>query len=119
MAGIKLKKVSGASLIEVLTATVILVIILTISTFLFLRVTTSTYTLQKIKAELVLNSALIELKKNQKFFNEEWETESFSIEKNISKYRDAEDLLMIELKAFDKEGKLLVEKKEVFLTHAN
>ncbi len=119
MAGIKIHKLEGSSLLEVIIATVVMMIVMGIGTMIYSNVVNSSYTFQKKKADLLLNEKAIDTKINHKLFNEETEVDNFTIKREVSKYQNTDDIYIINLKAFNNEEKLISERKELLLVNEN
>jgi hypothetical protein len=115
MAGIILRKLKGATLMEVLVAIAIIMSVFTISTIVFLNVTGSSYTGDKLKASLLLNEISMETNKSKTFLDEEISKDDIVIKKTFDKYNNHPNLMILTITAFNSSQKLLSERKEIIL----
>jgi len=115
MAELKIKRLESAALLEVLVAITVIVLVFTAATIIFLNVTSSSYTGEKLRAGKALDWMLVETKRKKSFFDEDLKVGELRVEKIVMKYQDANNLLLVELKAFNSNEKLLGERKEVVL----
>lgn len=119
MAALKIKRLESAALLEVLVAITVIVLVFTAATIIFLNVTSSSYTGEKLRAGKALDWVLAETKRKKSFFDEDVKVGELRVEKIVVKYRNVDDLLLVELKAFNSNEKLLGERREILLYENN
>lgn len=117
MAGVNriLDKVSAYSLVEVLTASVIIMVVLGISTSVFFSVIASSKSVQTIKAELILSELSCKVQKEQKLFDEEYDVGDFHIIKHVKPYQNLKDVFFLDMEIYNTENKLIGKRKELIL----
>ena len=115
MAVLKLK---AATLIESLMAMIIIMLCLGIATMIYVNIMNADNNSLKLKAQLVLAEQAYQAKSSNTFLDDNTETETLLIEKKIEKYKQQDNLILLYLKAFDKNTKkLLAERKELIVVH--
>lgn len=111
-------KVQGATLIEVLTALVILAIVFSLSLMIFINVTSTVSTKRKIRANQYMQQIADETLVNQSYIDDQYQFENFRIEKTIKNYKKQSGLALLHLKAVTPENKTIVSWKQLVLTDA-
>ena len=109
------KKLQASSMLEVITAMVIIMIIFAVATTMFVKVTSSGFTLEKINAQLLLNNKAIDSKLKQNFKEEETKEGEITIKQSIKPYGSNSSLILLHLEAFDNSNKKVADKKELVL----
>lgn len=107
------KKLKATTLIEVLVAMIIILLSFGTGMMIYNNILNSDNGYEKMKSRLILNEIAIETKKEKTFFDEIKEEETFTIHKSIEQYKDKKNLSLLHLKAFNKQGRLIAEKKEL------
>jgi Tfp pilus assembly protein PilV len=115
MAGIKIKTIKAASLLEVLVAIFILVTVFVIGTLVFIQVSSSSYNGQRLKAALLADKEMKETRESKSFFDEEINQGNLIVKKSVTQYQKKNNLLTIWIQIFDKGQKKLYERKEIVL----
>ena len=115
MPGVKIRKLNGATLMEVLVAITIIMTVISISVVVFVNVTGSSFTGEKVKSILFLNEVSLETQKNKSFFDEELTKGNILIVKKVEKYNGNKDLYLMHLSAYNGSKKLLHERKEILV----
>jgi hypothetical protein len=114
MAGINIR-IKASSLLESLIAMTLITIVFLLTTQLFVNVVGSGFSLAKFNAELVLDDVAIELSGSKSHFDAAFERSNLKIIKKVVKYKDSENLLYVNLQAFDMENTKLAERRELIL----
>jgi hypothetical protein len=109
------KRIKASSLLESLIAMTLITIVFLLTTQLFVNVVGSGFSLAKFNAELVLDDVAIELSGSKSHFDAEFERSNVKVIKKVVKYKDSENLLYVNLQAFDKENTKLAERRELIL----
>jgi hypothetical protein len=115
MPGIKIQTLKGGTLLEVLVSITIIMTVISISTMVFLNVTGSSYTGEKLNSSLILNEVSIETQNQKTFFDEEISIDNIIIKKKVDEYDGQNNLIMLQLSAYNQNEKLLSERKEILL----
>ena len=110
------KKLKASTLVEALTAMVIVMLALGVFTTIYVNVIKSGEYHRKTQAALLLDKIAVETKQNKIFLDEKIKTGGFVLEKKVTPYNGASNLSLLSLKAFDGKEKLLAERNELILT---
>lgn len=110
------KKLKGSTLVEALTAMVIVMLALGVFTTIYVNVMKSGDRQRKVQAGLLLDKIAMETKRDQLFLDAEFKTEEFVIQKRVSPYSGGANLFSLTLEAFDKNKKLLSVRNELIFT---
>lgn len=108
-----LGKVKGFSIVESITALVIILISFGIGMSIYLNVISSERIIAGSTAHLQLANMMEEIKKNKSYSNETLELENMIIEKKIHPYPKGQSNYRVHLSAFDYQKKLLAEINEI------
>jgi hypothetical protein len=120
MAGVDVhKKIPAASLFETIVALMIIMIVFGIAMTIYVNVMRNSSSLSELKASQKLEEIARDTKEKKSYFDEKFEDEGTIIEKKVSKYQGKEELLLIDIQAFDKENKRLAERKEIIQDNTN
>lgn len=114
MAGIKLK---ASTLIETMVAMVILCLVMGTAMVVFINATSSSISFDKVKAGFLVNNAMEQTHNTQSFVDEELEIDQIKLIKTVTAYGSNNDLVLIEIKAFNPEEKLLAVSKSILKQH--
>ena len=107
----------AATLVEVLVSMVIILIAFGGSASLYVSVMNSDNHVQKANAHALLSSIAYSIKKDKYFLDERVERDNLIVEKRIFPYTaDSTNLSVLSLKAFNKSGKLILERNELIAT---
>ncbi|MGZ6539487.1 MAG: hypothetical protein ACXVEB_14005 [Bacteroidia bacterium] len=109
-------KLKAATLIESLVAMVILVVCLGIGTMIYSNVINSDQQLLKLKANLLLEKEVIEIKKEKRFIDGEKQIGEWIMESRFEKYSGTENLSVLSLSIKDESGKLISMHNELIRT---
>ena len=109
------KTLPASTLFETLISMIIIMMCFGISLTIYLNVSASNNSMQKLKAQLLLNSLALEAKEKNNFVEEYIETESLIIEKTIRPYPQTEKLGVLTYIAKDKNEKLLAKHSELVI----
>jgi hypothetical protein len=113
---VKMKaKLKAATILESMVAMTIIVVCLGIGTMIFVNILNNDRDRLSLKATLLLNNESLKTKKEKFFIDGEEKEEGFTIKKTFVKYSETENLLQMSLKAFDENGKLIIERKELII----
>ena len=108
-------KLKGSTLVESLVAMVILVITTGITAMIYVNILESQRGPLKLQANNLLENIAGESKASNNFIDEEIKSGDIRIIKTAKKYSDKKSLLLLELIAFDLNGKLITKRKELIL----
>ena len=111
----KQHKLSAATMLEVVTEMVIIMIIFAVSMVMFVRITGAGITLEKTNASLLLNKSAFETKQEQSFSDDESKIGELIIKKTIEPYGANPALILLKLEAKTNDGKLIATRKELIL----
>jgi hypothetical protein len=115
MVGVGIFKLKASALLEVLVAITILMTVVVMGTIIFVNVTKSSFTGEKIKAEILLTKEIYDTQKNKTFFDDEIKVGVITIKKEVEFYKGDKKLPVIYLKAVNGEERILAEKKQILL----
>ena len=101
------KKWKGATLMEVLTALVILAIVFSISLSIFINVSNSTTSIRKVKANQQIQKLAEETLKQKAFVDNTYQFNTFRIIKKVKNYKKKNGLVLLYLEAITNDGKKL------------
>lgn len=107
------KKIQASTLIEVITAMIIIMIIFGIAMMIFTNINTTSNTKLKLFAGMHIDKVYEETIKENSFFDEDYQVESIKIEKKIMPYKNNDNIIILQFIAFDNKGKELLNKKEL------
>ncbi|PRY48078.1 hypothetical protein B0I27_11612 [Arcticibacter pallidicorallinus] len=99
MAKIATAKVSGSTLIEVVIATVIILVVFTLAIGIFTKVTQSGYSVSRTLAHQQMESIIDQSIRNQDYEDEVLEADSINYEKIVVLYSGYDDLLLLQVEA--------------------
>jgi competence protein ComGF len=105
----------ASTLLEVITAMVMIMVIFTVATSMFIRVTGAGSTIEKINAQLILNHKAIEVKLSQNFKDDESKEGELNVKQHIKPHGSSTSLLLLHLEAFNNDNKKLADLKELVL----
>ena len=103
----------ATSLIETVVALVMIMSVFSIGMMVYFNVIKSSYSLQQLKASLMLNELSKVTKEKKSFFDEQDSTETLVIYKRISKYENMENLVLLELEVLSKDSTKLASRREL------
>lgn len=115
MKTVNLTRLPASSMLEVITAMVMIMVIFAVASTMFVKITGSGFTLEKINANLILNHIAIDTKLKQDFKEDETKEGEITIKKHIKPYGSNPSLLLLHLEAFDNVSKKMADKKELIL----
>ena len=110
-----LKKVKSSSLLETIIAMVIIMVVFGISIMIYVNITSSTFSTQKIKTDLLLKQLAITTLEKKSYFDETIEYEIITIDKQVQKYNDTDDVLLMTLTAYNKQQDTIAQRKQLLL----
>jgi hypothetical protein len=106
-------KIKGSTLIETLIAIIVTVIITGMAMTFFVQVYKSDNRHLQLVTFLKLKELMIETQKEQRYFDEKYSFDSFTINKTVTSYQNIPDVLEISLVAFNASGKKIEEIKQI------
>jgi len=109
------KKIRASTLLETIVALMLVMMCFSIGMMIYVNVINSDNNRQKLHVHLLLKGIAFKTKTDNSYLDESIESEMLSIKKKVIKYKDTENLNMLTLKAYDKQGKLLEEYKELLI----
>ena len=115
MVKLKNKKLESSTLIEVIVGLVIITITFGIVFRLFVNVNRSENIRLKCNASLLMDKIINSGKADLNYIDEDFDYGYMTIEKTVIPYNKSENLKIMHLKAFDRQKKLILEKKEIIL----
>lgn len=108
-------KAKSSSLLETIVAMVIIMVVFSISIMIYVNITSSTFSLQKIKTDLLLQRLSVTTLEKKTYFDETIEYEIITIDKQIQKYNDIDDILLMTLTAYNKQQDTIAQRKQLLL----
>jgi len=108
---VKLKKVPGSSLVEVVVAMVIFVLILSLSLTIIVRLSISGNTVKKLRCDMLVADYAFRTKLEKRFLDEHIQIEAIMLSKRVSNFQ--KELLLLEISAITPEGDTLTNYKEL------
>lgn len=106
-------KCKASTLLESLVAMVLIMICFGIAMMIYVNVMSSDNNRQKLSAQLLLNQVALEGKQEKKYLDEKIEAGNMTIQKTVAPYKEADNLSLLTLTAFDKNGKMIAQHKEL------
>jgi len=116
MAGSKLmnaNKLKASSIIEVVISMVVIVVVFTIAMAIFGNVQRLSLTSKKVKALAVLKGAFLKSEQHISVGKETNTIDEFKVEQEITPYGQSNNLYQISLIAYDSNGEMVAESKNV------
>jgi|SRR6185312_6322219 len=110
-----LKRIPSSSILEAIIAMVIIMLVFGISAMIYVNITSSGFSLQKVKADLLLKQLAIETEERKSYFDETISYEVLIIEKQVQKYEDVDDVLLLSLVAINQQQDTLAKCKQLLL----
>jgi hypothetical protein len=107
-------RIRSSSILEVTVALVIISITFGIFMMIYVNLLSGNYYLQKLKYEGKLTIQYQELVQSKNFIDEVKEDETVRIFQTILPYRNATNIKLVELKAINRNGKVLAEHKTLY-----
>ena len=98
---------------------VIIMLVFGISVMIYVNITSGSFSLSTIKADLLLQQLAMQTEEKKSYFDETIEYEVLTVEKQVQKYEDMEDVLLLTLVALDKKQDTLAHKKQLLLVKEN
>ena len=103
----------SSTLIEVIIAMLIVLICLFIAFNVYIKTNASANFLQRIQAHLLTEDIFTNTKSKKEYIDKQFEFNNITIHRMIKPYPKSINLVMIELIAMTKKGRILFTKKEV------
>lgn len=116
MAGSKLietTRLKASSILEVVIAMVVIVVVFTIAMAIFGNVQRLSLTGKKVKAQAVLKQVLLKSEQNVAVGKETTTIDEFKVEQEITLYGQGNNLYQISQTAYDSNGEIVAESKNV------
>jgi len=110
-------KIKEYTLIETIVSMVIIMLVFSISMMIYINVVRTDRVIERTQVFLKMNEILTLSKSKQDFLDFTYSFENYEIKKSIQKYMDLPALKVISVKAYNKQGKLIAEKSELFLEY--
>lgn len=117
--GLYRTRLAASSLIEVITASVLIAIVFGSALLVFLNIAASSGNLQTLKHKQKLQHMATQTILDSSFLSEETlDEEGYIIHKTISTHDSAKDLIVLHLKAVNQQGQLIAEyRRLIYLNH--
>jgi len=118
MAGSKLTlktTVKASTIMEVLIAMILIIAVFGIAMMIFTNVLNSSLSVKKIRAQAILQEALITAEKADNNVSQSISVDDFRIEQEIKPYNDNAALIDVRLTAFDQNQQKIAELEKVIL----
>lgn len=106
-------KLSGSTMIEVLTSMVIIMMVFGVALMIFLNTGERNNNNLKLRAFLLLEETRMKTIQEKTFIDEETDVNNMHISKKVIPYNNTEALFMLQFRVLTKSGKLLIEQKEI------
>ena|ERR1700741_1750793 len=114
---VKLKRKHKAfSLVESLVGMIIILITFSVGLMIFNEVMLSSNNRQRIHADMLIQKTLTETFDKNEFLDQSVATETYTIEKKVSLYKNEKNLSVIEIKIFNADKKLIASQKTLVAT---
>lgn len=106
----------ATTLIEALVAMVVVMLSFGIAVTIFANVTESSPLNEKIRVEVLLQELLAKTKIEKNFLDGEMQSNGIKVQKKVAPYAAARGLSILCLTAFDRNNKIIVERKELIFS---
>jgi hypothetical protein len=106
----------SSTLIESLTAMVIVLLSFGIGTTIFSNVTSSSPLNEKTRAEILLKEVAAQTIHEKKFLDSETESAGIKIVKKVSPYNGANGLSILSIKALNRSNKVIAERNQLIFS---
>jgi Tfp pilus assembly protein PilE len=106
-------KIQASSLVEVITALVIISVIFSIAIMVYLNVHRSGFSSRRLVGALLINEVLVNTLQEKRYQQVTITIDDFTIYQDIVSYKSASNLKVIILEARDVNGKLVAERKRL------
>jgi hypothetical protein len=116
MAVLKPARVSGATLLEVVVALVIIMVVFGVSMMIYLNILRSTYTYRQLSSALLLKDIGEETISTKSYFDERIERDGIIVIKRIQKYNNQANLIHLHLETIDEGSKKLLTRDQLINT---
>jgi hypothetical protein len=110
------EKLKAATLLESIIAMIVIVLCLGIGTMIFVNVLHSDKDKVNLEASLLLNTISKRIQEERIFIDGETIENGYRIQSAFIKYPETENLLQLNMKAFDQNNKLIQERIELIIT---
>jgi len=101
------KSLQGSSIVETITALLIIIISFGAGMSIYLNIITNEQTISKSKANIVLETIMAETIEQKRFLDETIQLHGLIIEKAILPFTEKEDHRICALTAYDQEGQMI------------
>lgn len=108
-----LAPLKGSTLIEVIVAMVIIMTVHAIALAIFINISGNNNNKIKMKAYLKMEEVWIKTVQESSYFDDEYDFDNIIIKKMISPYEQNKRLKVLQFQAFNMNGKLIIEKKQL------
>lgn len=109
----KLKKIQASTLVETIVAMVIITVIFSIALLIIANIAGRKNPQLRFKAYSEAQNTINNSLSTADFEDEEWQEDGLFIEKRILRYKEYNDLRILDVSIYDNKNRLLVEKKEL------
>src|ERR1700712_559441 len=116
MAGTEVKQnhvLRASTILEVLVSLIVFVVVFSIAMGIFANVQRLSLSAKKLRAQAVLKEWLLKAAQHPEVSKQTIEDKGFTIEKNITNYRDNATLYRISLAAYDGKGEKIAELNQI------
>lgn len=111
------KKIRGYTLVETLTALVLMMLVFGMAMIIFMNV----YKTSKSELHLAVHSNMKQIvnetKTTNTYINKTFEYKSYTIHSSFQRYLEAETLLWIKMEAYDQTGRLITIHNELLIDY--
>lgn len=108
-------EVKASTILEVVIAMVLIVIVFSIAMMIFANVTSSSLSVKKMRAQAILQEALLNAEKSTDPTSQSLNVEDFRIEQEVKPYNQMSQLYDIHLTAYDGNQQKITELEKVIL----
>jgi len=117
MAGSKLRRtVKASTILEVIISMIIIVFVFGIAMMIFTNVSRLSLSAKKIRAQAILQEALLKAEQSTGNMNQSFKVDDFSIEQDITPYNGESNLTAVHLTAYDQNRQKIAELQKVIIT---
>lgn len=118
MAGSKLTgqpKLKGSTILEVVISMVVIMVVFGIAMMIFANVMRTSLSAKKIRAEAVLNDALLKCESSNGITSQTFTDGDLRLEQAVKSFNDAKNLVEIDLTVYDSNQEKIMELQKVII----
>ena len=106
-------RLKASTLIESLISMVLIVVCFSVAVMIYISVVDNDKQRTKLKAVLILNEEVLQIKKDNKFLDNEKIINDWVIKKTVEHYAETSNVYILSLVLKDKEGKIIATHNEL------